>query len=261
MFKNVILFPHKFGQLKKGVDKAPLLLKKYIKPNIINTPVVDNLETNLKNLYLENQKIEGNRINIGGDHSMSIATVADSLSKYNKLKVVWMDAHADINTYEKSLSKNVHGMPLAVLTNLEKNKNWKFNESILKFSDILYIGIRDLDPFEEEIINKHNIKFLTVDDIHYDYQRSNMMIKDFIKDDPIHLSFDVDVLDRKIMPSTGTIVDDGLELKPCKQLLNNLLNNNLVSVDIVEFNPEIGDSKDVDKSLKTVLNLFDNYIF
>jgi len=79
----------------------------------------------------------------------------------NDLLVIWIDAHADINTYETSFTKNIHGMPpLASLTGLMPHwyriKNPRF---ILPTQNLLYIGIRDLDPFEEIIIKKTNQLF------------------------------------------------------------------------------------------------------
>ena len=118
MFKNIILFSHKAGQRLNGVEKTPLILKDLIRNDlkITNTQISDKLMINLQNLYQTNNEVKGRRINIGGDHSMSIATVADSIEKHNNLKVIWMDAHSDINTYESSLSKNFHGIPLGILT-------------------------------------------------------------------------------------------------------------------------------------------------
>ena len=82
MFKNVIMFPSRLGQLKYGVEKTPHFLKPLIRKDIyIRNSFVkeDNLSYNLYNLFLENSYICGRKVNIGGDHSMSIATVAESL--------------------------------------------------------------------------------------------------------------------------------------------------------------------------------------
>ena len=60
-------------------------------------------------------------MNIGGDHSMSIASCAYTLNYYKKSKILWFDAHADINSYERSSTKNIHGMPLHFLSQCNKN--------------------------------------------------------------------------------------------------------------------------------------------
>ena len=91
MFKNIVLFAHKNGQMKSGVEKTPFALRKYIRNNskVLTTKITDNLYKNISSLYYENSKIETPLLTIGGDHSMSIATVADSLQKYDQdLKVI-----------------------------------------------------------------------------------------------------------------------------------------------------------------------------
>ena len=97
---------------------------------------------------------QNKKINIGGDHSMAIATVADSLNRVppGKLKVIWFDAHPDINTYKSSISKNYHGMPLGYLTGLCKSHYFPFITNYLNFENLLYIGIRDIDEYEKKII-------------------------------------------------------------------------------------------------------------
>jgi arginase len=76
--------------------------------------------------------------------------------------VIWIDAHPDIHTYSSTLSGNVHGCPLSICTGLEKS-HWASRLSLLKlqFDRLIYVGIRDIDDFEEAIIRKHNIRHFT----------------------------------------------------------------------------------------------------
>ena len=111
-FKNVILFKHHLGQKRKGVSKSPDILKPFLNLDQVNCEEVkctDNIFDNLRNLYYVNKSVSGNRLNIGGDHSMAISTIAHCVNKFKNTKVIWFDAHADINTYEASQSKNFHG--------------------------------------------------------------------------------------------------------------------------------------------------------
>lgn len=104
VFTNIILFPHDLGQTKHGVDKAPNYIKKYINKKhhkVYNVKNSGDFYKNIRELYEINKKTGGNKINIGGDHSMSIATIADTMNRYPKAKVIYFDAHADINTYKK----------------------------------------------------------------------------------------------------------------------------------------------------------------
>ena len=158
---------HRDGQKKLGVDKTPFFLKPLFRHDskIINTPVNSDLHTNIYNLYQKNVLTNGRRVNIGGDHSMSIATVSDSIRRYPNLKLIWMDAHADINTYNESTTKNYHGMPLSILTGIEKNPSLKFIKTNINLKNILYIGLRDIDLFEQKIITNNNMNVITIDDI------------------------------------------------------------------------------------------------
>lgn len=168
-----------------------------------------NLSENLINLYEINNKLLKNdkntNINIGGDHSMSISTVGSSLNNFGSdVKVIWIDAHADINTYFSSPSKNFHGMPLSFLTGLDKFNDFYFIKNLLKFENLCYIGIRDLDPNEIKIIKKHSIK--TIESKYFNTNK-NKIFGDIIKwidNKPIHLSIDVDSLDPLYMQFTGT---------------------------------------------------------
>ena len=119
---------------------------------------------NLKSIYNANKRIIGKRVNIGGDHSITIGTGAYTLNTYKRPKFIWLDAHADINDYENSETKNYHGMPLNYLTGLSKLNNIDFVKQKLKFENLLYIGIRDVDDYEKKI-KKHKINVITIDDI------------------------------------------------------------------------------------------------
>ena len=257
------MFPNRLGQLKFGVEKTPFFLKSLIRPDIYQheVKVSNDLSSNLHNLYEKSKLVEGHKVNIGGDHSMAIATVADSLRKYSNLKVVWFDAHCDINTYQESQSKNYHGMPLSILTGIEKDKSLNFTDKLLNPANLLYIGVRDIDPFESQIMLEHNIKYLTVNQVNTDPYKCCNIISDFVSDNPVHFSFDVDGLDPSVIPSTGTTASNGIKLEPAFEIVNRMLQTNLKSVDITELNLEIGTVEDKEISLINTIHLFEKYIF
>ena len=261
--KKIILFPHMLGQLKSGVQKTPMYIKPFIgkQYELHNIKCNNDLYKNLQDLYYVNMNINSPKINIGGDHSMSIATVADSLNKYPNLKLIWIDAHADINTYKKSSSKNYHGMPLSFLTGLDYDTRFNFINNLLPMNNILYIGIRDLDPFEKEIIEKHNIKYITVEDIRYNLLDNLNKISEFISSNPIHVSFDVDAMDPSIIYSTGTRVSNGFNINESHNILNYLNTKNIVNMDITELNCEIGNINQRFTSFTNFFKIFNNFIY
>ena len=262
-YKNIILFPHNLGQTKKGTENAPKILNKYInhkKHIVMVVKTTDNFFKNINNLYNKNKSTKGKIINIGGDHSMSIATIADTLNKYPNAKVIYFDAHADINTYKSSKSKHYHGMPLSFVTGIDEDKQFPFIKNKLPFENLLYIGSRCWDIFEVNEVYKKNIKFLTPDDINNNFEESLNKIMNFVGNSPVHVSFDVDSIDPKYIPSTGTPVKNGIELDNAIKILDNLNNTKIVNMDITELNNKLGSTTDVDKSIKNTELLFSKFL-
>lgn len=262
-YKNIILFPHNLGQTKIGVEKAPKYLNKFInhKKHVVKlVKNTGNMFKNIINLYKVNESLSGKIINIGGDHSMAIATIADTMNKHPNAKVIYFDAHADINTYNSSKSKHYHGMPLSFVTGIDSNKKFTFIKNLLPFDNLLYIGSRCWDQFEVNEIYKEKIKFLTPNEINNNFEKSLNIIMNFVGDSPIHVSFDVDSIDPKYIPSTGTAVKNGIEINKAISILNNLNNTNIVNMDITELNLQLGSKNDIVKSGKNTEKLFHNFL-
>lgn len=197
-------------------------------------------------------------LNWGGDHSVALATVGAFVDKNPEGYVIWIDAHADLNLPEHSMSGNIHGMPLAVLLNLNgiRTKHFKWLEKSLNPQKIIYIGLRDIDPFEMSVIDSLEIKAF-----HYkDIQKMGMSIiakriLEITKNNPLHISFDIDSVDPKFAPSTGVPVKFGLTPNDLDILGEELFKkSNVRSVDIVEVNPELGTSAQVDRTYLIAFN-------
>jgi arginase len=264
-YKTIILFPNNLGQKKLGVEKAPAYLNKYVNHrhhSVIPVKNTGDLFQNIRDLYKANQSVRGKRVNIGGDHSMSIATIADTINRYPNAKVVYFDAHADINTYQSSLSKHYHGMPLSFVTGLDPDSrhHFPFLKNKLPFSHLLYIGSRCWDIFEVDEVDKRKIQFITPAEFNQHFDESIRRISDFVGNSPVHVSFDVDSIDPKYIPSTGTPVKQGLELNKAKKMLEFLNSKNVVNMDITELNMDLGSREDGIKSGKNSVKLFSNFL-
>ena len=253
-FTRVIGACCNYGQPKLGTNKAPYYIHQCLSSNL-DMDLIEGFNENgrgynelfaLHNHYLHlHHKI----ITLGGDHSISLSTVASSVEKYgDDLTVVWVDAHPDLHTRKSSKTKNIHGMPLGSALGLDN----MFNLPTIKPNQLIYIGIRDIDPYEQEMIEKLNIEYYTSKHIH------KYGLKDIIRNikkihAPIHLSLDVDVIDPKYFKSTGTTVDNGLSLKDIDYIIENL-KGNVISSDIVEFNPYLTDKNIKDKEASYINN-------
>lgn len=115
-------------------------------------------------------------LTLGGDHSIAIGTIAGTARAIRErlggreMAVIWVDAHADINTPETSDSGNIHGMPVAFLTGLAKDERedvfgWLKEDQMISVKKLVYIGLRDVDRGEKKILREHGIKAFSMHDI------------------------------------------------------------------------------------------------
>ncbi|KAL2441772.1 Arginase [Exophiala dermatitidis] len=192
-------------------------------------------------------------LTLGGDHSIAIGTLAGTAKaireRHNgrEMAVIWVDAHADINTPETSDSGNVHGMPVAFSTGLATSKepgifDWLTEEQRVSHRKLVYIGLRDVDRGEKKILRDNGIKAFSMHDIdrHGIGRVVEMALAHIGSDTPIHLSFDVDALDPMWAPSTGTPVRGGLTLREGDYIAECVHETGqLVAMDLVEVNPSL----------------------
>ncbi|KAK6840806.1 Arginase [Apiospora arundinis] len=191
-------------------------------------------------------------LTLGGDHSIAIGTIAGTAKAIRErlgreIAVIWVDAHADINTPESSDSGNIHGMPVSFVSGLTKEDNpdyfgWLKEDNMLNLKKLVYIGLRDVDPGEKKILRENGIKAFSMFDIdrHGIGRVMEMALAHIGSDTPIHLSFDVDALDPMWAPSTGTPVRGGLTLREGDYICECVHETgSLVAMDLVEVNPSL----------------------
>ena len=245
-FKHIMLSSNMHGQKHRCFEKTMKFYKKNLnkKYGLQYISCNDSLQRNLENIYDFNMGVNGTRLNIGGDHSMSIATGACSLNTYPHTKFIWIDAHPDLNTYKSSITKNFHGMPVAYLSGQTSSlypMHFQFIRNQLQYKNLLYIGIRSIDEYEESVIRDCNINVIKSRSCNNDINNVIQQVSDFAGKSPLHVSFDVDSLDPSVMPSTGTPVKEGLRKSTAKKLLNHIVNNtNLINMDFTELNLSLG---------------------
>lgn len=114
-------------------------------------------------------------LTLGGDHSIAIGTISGTAKAIRErlgreMAVIWVDAHADINTPETSDSGNIHGMPVAFLTGLATEERqdvfgWLKDDQKVSLKKLVYIGLRDVDKGEKKILREHGIKAFSMHDI------------------------------------------------------------------------------------------------
>jgi arginase len=178
---------------------------------------------------------------LGGDHSISIGTVAAS-SQAGNTGLIWVDAHGDFNTPETSPSGNIHGMPVAVLVGDGEDAlvDVGYSGAKVKPKNIVQIGIRDLDHGERLRLAQSGVNVYTMRDVdELGMAAVARQALDHLQDvGRIHVSLDMDGLDPSEAPGVGTPVPGGLTYREAHLLMEILDDSRQVhSLDIVEINP------------------------
>ena len=268
---SIIGVPMDFGQMLRGVDMGPAALRYTgLIPRLrklghdvrdqgdIPIPVRDDdpAMDGVKDRYVKEITQISNDIYstgcrvmdqgrmpifLGGDHAIAIGAVATVTAK-SPVGLIWVDAHADFNTPQTSLSGNIHGMPLSVLTGdgYPCLVDAGHPGAKIVMNNIVMIGQRDLDTEEKKRIKASGITVFTMRDI--DEQgissiAAKIMVQ-FAHLKRVHLSLDMDALDPVEAPGVGTPVPGGISYREAHLLMELLADSGkLGSMDLVEINP------------------------
>lgn len=184
---------------------------------------------------------------LGGDHSISIGSIAGIAKHYENLGVIWYDAHGDLNSEETSPSGNIHGMSLAVNLGIghEDLTHILTDGPKVKPEHVVIIGARSLDAGERQLIKDKGIVVYTMHDI--DRMGMPHVMEEAIKylkarTDGVHLSLDLDGLDPDEAPGVGTPVIGGLTYRESHVAMELLAQSGCItSAEFVEVNPILDD--------------------
>lgn len=291
---EIIGAPFSKGQPRGGVEKGPAALRKaglleklketeydvrdygdlvFVDvPNdtpfqIVKNPrSVGKANEQLAGVVAEVQKNGRVSVVLGGDHSMAVGSISGHARIHPDLCVIWVDAHTDINTPLTTSSGNLHGQPVSFLLKELKGKfpdipGFSWVTPCISAKDIVYIGLRDVDPGEHYIIKTLGIKYFSMTEVDK-LGIGKVMEETFSyllgrKKRPIHLSFDVDGLDPAFTPATGTPVVGGLSYREGLYITEEICKTGLLSgLDIMEVNPTLGKTpEEVTSTVNTAVAL------
>jgi arginase len=204
---------------------------------------------------------------IGGDHSVAAGTVSGVAEFYRRknerIGLIWIDAHSDINTPDTSPSGNVHGMPLGAIMGLgpaELANIFGFSPKVAPENCVL-IGIRDVDARERENIRRAGIEFFTMRDI--DERGMRTVIEEALRiagrgTAGYHVSLDMDWIDPEDAPGVGTPVRGGATYREAHLAMEIIADHGrMLSFEIVEVNPVIDEhNRTADLAVELALSAF-----
>jgi arginase len=186
---------------------------------------------------------------LGGDHSLAVGTVA-GVSRHlrergEKLGMIWIDAHTDMNTPATSPSGNVHGMPLACCIGLgpkELTDIFDYSPKVAP-ENVALVGIRSVDDDERNNVQKSGVHAFTMRDI--DERGMRWVIEESIRiagtgTAGFHVSLDMDAVDPREAPGVGTPVRGGITYREAHLAMEILSDSGrMTSMEVVEVNPVI----------------------
>jgi len=212
-------------------------------------------------------------LNLGGDHSLAIGTVSGTARVHPDFCVLWVDAHADINTPQTSASGSLHGMPLSFLIHEIKEKGlaptalpgFDWIKTVIDAKSLAYIGLRDVDPYERLFIENLGIKVITIPDV--DQYGIESCVEEALQainptgTRPLHVSFDIDALDPNYAPSTGTPVREGLTIRESLYIAEQVANSGcLRTLDLVEVNLSLGQPWEGERTLLAAMDIIQHHM-
>lgn len=260
-----------------GANLGPLELTKNLSHSNINNiftlqydNIIKELESNnkKKNLYELNKfnerlykqissSLKENKLplTIGGDHSLAIATALASIKKYSNMGIIWFDSHGDFNTFDTTTSGNIHGLPLAVITNYEKRELANFHTgNFYNPQNAVIVGGRDIDyPYEFENLKEAGVTVFTTEDVRN--EGADVITRKAFEiasknTNGIHISFDLDMIDPKIAPGVSIPARDGITIPEVNSMFQTVIKKKdiIKSIDLVEYNP----TRDIDNKTKII---------
>ncbi|XP_034049135.1 arginase-1-like [Thalassophryne amazonica] len=217
-------------------------------------------------------KMDGNiSVMLGGDHSLGIGSIAGHTKAVGEVAVVWVDAHSDINTPLTSTTGNMHGQPISFLIHELHAKvpalpGFEWLKPCLLSKNLVYIGLRDVDPGEHCMLKWLGVKAYSMTEIdQLGIAKVMEETCDYVCDKlkkPIHMSYDVDAIDPTVTPATGTPVVGGLTYRDGIYITEVIhQTGQLSALDVVEVNPkkiqnEDGIKSTVNTAVDVVLGCF-----
>lgn len=229
----------------------PLDLKK-------NLVEINKYNNNLYKLILESIDQDKLPIVLGGDHSIAIASVLAEENVKKDIGLIWFDAHTDYNTFESTVTGNIHGLPLATI-NFYGNDNLRkfYNGKPVLDTKTVVVGARSIDELEIMNLRKTNVKVFSTKDICKNGAKK-ITEKAFEiagnRTNGVHISFDLDLIDPAIAPGVSVPEKEGIDESQLEGILE-IIDRNIdmiTGIDIVELNPR----RDIDdKTLKIAVQL------
>ena len=215
---------------------------------------IEEFNTKLYKALMEKDKDEYFPIVLGGDHTVAIPSALSSAKKNEEIGIIWIDAHTDYNTFETTITGNIHGLPLAAITGYKCNELRYYHDGpIIQPAKCVIVGARSIDDAERDNLRYAGVTVFSTEDIK-ERGVNSIMEEAFriagYKTNGVHVSYDLDVIDPNDAPGVSVPELDGISEDDAMSINDVLVKhiNDITSFDLVEFNP----LRDIDRKTEQI---------
>ena len=215
---------------------------------------VEKFNSNLYKNMVEKIKEEYFPIMLGGDHSAAIASALASAKVNVDVGIIWIDAHTDYNTFESTVTGNLHGLPLAAINGYKNHELRYYHDGkVIQASKTVIIGARSIDEAEKDNVRYSGVTVFSTEDIKEKGVEAVMEEAFKIagyKTKGVHVSYDLDVIDPDVAPGVSIPEFDGISEEEAMKINESIIKhmNEVLSFDLVEFNP----LRDIDRKTEQI---------
>lgn len=204
---------------------------------------IEKFNSNIYKVISEKLTEEYFPILLGGDHSVSIPSALASAKAHTDIGIIWIDAYPDYNTFETTITGNIHGLPLAAITGYKNHELRYFHDgNTIHPSKTVVVGARSIDEAEKDNLKYAGVTVFTTQDI------KNRGIEAIMEEafeiagkrsKGIHISYDLDVIDPLFAPGVSVPEFDGISVDEAMKINELIIKHmdEVVSYDLVEYNP------------------------
>ncbi len=231
------------GEILEFMQDETIIKSRSLSDRSKNRYEVNMLNEKMYKAIIDKMKIGYFPVTLGGDHSVVIASALANAKKNEEIGIIWFDAHPDYNTFETTITGNMHGLPLATITGYKCNELRAFHRGeTISPSKTVIVGARSIDDAEKEILKYSEVTVFTTEDIKREGAKA-ITEKAFqiagYKTKGIHISYDLDMIDPDVAPGVSVPEFDGIDEKEAMEICDTILEhfNEVTAYDLVEFNP------------------------
>lgn len=225
--------------------------------------------TRLYENILSTKNVDSFTITIGGDHSIAVSSSLASIKKEEDLGIIWIDAHADYNTFQTTITGNLHGLPLATINGLNKRLSLFHDGKYYDPKKTVIVGYRAEEVNKAEEVNNLKtvgVSFFTTKDLKKDGIEVTMKkafdIASNSGKNKVHISYDLDFIDPEVAPGVSIPEVNGPSKEEALKVANTLTEykNLISSFDLVEYNPiNDKDNKTLDIAVEILNKIIDTF--